>query len=358
MPRGKSLEPLRLTVEQREALEKLVRRSSTSNAQARRARIVLLSEEGQTNKQISHLVGVNEHTVGRWRKRFLAEGIEGLFDLPRSGTGLTLSEQTIAEVISRTLETKPEEGTQWSTRKMAKETGISNESVSRIWRTFGLQPHRAKTFQLSTDPFFVEKVKDVVGLYMSPPAHALVLCVDEKSQIQALERSQPLLPMQPGAPERISSDYFRHGTTTLFAALDVKTGEVHAHCHPKHTQKEFLSFLRKIEKQTRAHQEVHLVMDNYATHKTQSVRQWFARHPRWHAHFIPTHSSWLNQVERFFAKITQEQIRRGCFHSVKELKEAILHYIELHNEDPKPFVWTATADDIIGKVGHLCAKLR
>ncbi|WP_309380263.1 IS630 family transposase [Cerasicoccus frondis] len=249
-------------------------------------------------------------------------------------------------------------GTHWSTRKMAQRTGLSHESISQIWRTFGLQPHRSRTFQLSTDPFFVEKVKDVVGLYMSPPANALVLCVDEKSQIQALERSQPLLPMQPGAPEAMSSDYFRHGTTTLFAALNVKTGEVYAQCQKKHTQKEFLSFLRKIERETPANLDIHIVMDNYATHKTTSVKQWFARHPRWRAHFIPTHSSWLNQVERFFAKITNDQIRRGCYRSVKELKLAILKYIERHNQNPKPFYWTATAEDIIAKVAHLCAKLR
>ena len=263
----------------------------------------------------------------------------------------------IAEVMRLTLESKPKNATHWSTRRMANKVGLSHDTIARIWQTFGVQPHRSENFQLSTDPFFVEKVRDVVGLYMSPPQNALVLCLDEKSQIQALERSQPVLPMRPGQPERQTHDYYRHGTTTLFAALDVKTGELYAQCHQRHTQKQFLTFLRKIERETPGQLDVHVIMDNYATHKTAAVRTWLARHPRWHIHFIPTHSSWLNQVERFFAKITTERIRRGCFRSVTQLRRAIFEYIDEHNKDPKPFAWSATADAIISKVAALVKQL-
>ena len=349
---------IHLSESEKEALEKIERRGKSTQAQARRARVILACAQGLSNGAVSEETGVCRETVGVWRKRFSTDRLEGLVDLPRSGTPRKISDEQVAEVIRLTLETKPENATHWSTRKMAAKAGISNERVSIIWRAFGLAPHKSESFQLSSDPEFVDKVRDVVGLYMSPPANALVLCVDEKSQIQALERSQPILPLMPGQAERHSCDYFRHGTTTLFAALDVKTGEVMSKCQQRHTQKEFLNFLRSIESRVENGVELHLVMDNYATHKTYSVRKWLAARPNWHAHFIPTHSSWLNQVERFFAKITTERIRRDSFRSVAELKKAIEDYIAAHNENPKPFVWTATADAILGKVAALCGKLR
>jgi transposase len=309
------------------------------------------------NQQACAKAGLCAQTVGTLRRRFYQVRLKGLFDLPRSGAPRSISDQKVAEVVRLTLETKPKHATHWSTRSMAKRCGLSNESIYRIWKTFGLQPHRAETFQLSTDPQFVEKVRDVVGLYASPPQNALVLCLDEKSQIQALERSQPIFPLSVNQPERRSSDYFRHGTTSLFAALDVASGEVYARCQQRHRQREFLAFLRQLEASTPKGLEIHAVLDNYAAHKTAKVRLWIARHPRWHLHFIPTHSSWLNQVERFFARITQERIRRESFRSVEQLKRAILDYIEHHNKNPKPFKWTASADLILAKVDNLCKSL-
>lgn len=335
----------------------MVEARKTPQAKAKRARVVLLSSQGLGDKQIAAEIGWSGHTVGKWRKRYLEGGIAGLCDAPRSGPPRTVSDEKVAEVLRLTLETKPDKGTHWSTRKMAAKVGISNERISVIWRTFGLAPHRAETFQLSTDPHFIEKVRDVVGLYMSPPQNALVLSLDEKSQCQALERSQPILPLMPGAPERASHDYYRHGTTTLFAALDVKTGEVIARCKSRHRAKEFLDFLREIERETPAELSIHVVLDNYSTHKTIAVREWLTRHPRWHLHFIPTHSSWLNQVERFFGMITLEVIRRGSFTGVPDLKKKILKYIESHNENPRPFRWTATADRIFEKIERFCKQL-
>lgn len=342
---------------EKETLEKIVRRSHSTQAEARRARVILACARGLSNEEVSAETGMCRETVGVWRKRFEKNRMEGLADMPKSGAPRKISDEKVAEVIRLTLETKPENATHWSTRKMAAKVGISNERVAVIWQTFGLMPHKSESFQLSTDPFFVEKVRDVVGLYMSPPENALVLCVDEKSQIQALERSQPLLPLMPGQAERHTSDYYRHGTTTLFAALDVRTGEVMSQCHKRHTQKEFLNFLRNIEAQVQGDMQLHLIMDNYATHKTYSVRKWLAAHPNWHVHFIPTHSSWLNQVERFFARITTERIRRDSFRSVDELKQAIESYIVAHNQKPKPFIWTATANSIFAKISSLCGKL-
>lgn len=329
----------------------------TPQAEARRARAVLLSAEGLDDKEVGKRVGFSNATAGKWRKRYAAEGIAGLSDAPRSGPPRTISDDKVAEVIRLTLETKPKKATHWSTRKMAAKAGISNERVSVIWRTFGLAPHRSESFQLSTDPHFVEKVRDVVGLYMSPPQNALVLSLDEKSQCQALERSQPILPMMSGSPERSSHDYFRHGTTTLFAALDVKTGEVLAQCKPRHRHKEFLEFLRHIERSTAPELSIHVIVDNYSTHKTKAVREWLLRHPRWQLHFIPTHSSWLNQVERFFAKITLEVIRRGSFTGVAQLRKAILEYIDEHNRKPTPFRWIATPERIFEKIERYCNKL-
>lgn len=357
MPRGRPIPPLTLTSTEQQTLKAVVRRSTARQAEALRARVILLSAEGLSNEVVAQRTGVCPHSVGKWRRRFLADRLNGLEDLPRPGAPRRINDEQIAEMIRLTLETKPRNATHWSTRKMAERCGLSNERVARIWQAFGLQPHRVESFQLSTDPLFVEKVRDVVGLYMTPPQNALVLCVDEKSQIQALERSQPLLPLRPGLPERQTHDYLRHGTVSLFAALDVATGEVYAQCHQRHTHREFLEFLRRLEAEVPADLEVHLVMDNYAAHKTPEVRRWFARHGRWRVHFIPTHSSWLNQVERFFAKITTERIRRGSFRSVAELRPAILSYIAHHNDTARPFQWSASADRILGKVEAICNGL-
>lgn len=346
-----------LNNEERVQLERLVRSRKAAQAQATRARAVLLSAAGETDRAIAQRVGLTAHSVGKWRKRFAEFRLAGLSDAPRSGKPRTISDEKVAEIIRLTLETKPPQATQWSTRSMAAKVGISNERVSIIWRAFGLQPHRTETFQLSTDPFFVEKVRDVVGLYMSPPANALVLCVDEKSQCQALERSQPILPLLLGTPERASHDYFRHGTTTLFAALDVATGKVYSRCQPRHRSREFIAFLNQLERETPPGIDLHVVLDNYAAHKTDAVKGWLLKHPRWYIHFIPTHSSWLNQVERFFAKITTERIRRGSFQSLSELKKAITSYIETHNENPKPFTWTATPERIFQSLQNYCSKL-
>jgi len=357
MRTGRPTVAIILTTHERQALEALCRRSKTPQAEALRARVILACAEGLNNGQVCQKIGLCPHTVGRLRQRFYQARVEGIFDLPRSGAPRKISDEKVAEVVRLTLETKPRQATHWSTRSMAKRCGLSNERVHRIWKTFGLQPHRSETFQLSTDPLFVEKVRDVVGLYMSPPQNALVLCVDEKSQIQALERSQPIFPLAVGQPERYTSDYFRHGTLSLFAALDVASGEVYARCQKRHRQREFLAFLQQLEAATPKDLEIHAVLDNYAAHKTPKVRLWIAKHPRWHLHFIPTHSSWLNQVERFFAKITTQRIRRDSFRSVKQLKDAILNYIEHHNKNPKPFKWTAPAERILGKVEHFCKSL-
>jgi transposase len=354
---GRPIKVIELSEEEKQALEKVVRRRRSAKAEVQRARVVLLSAEGCTGKEIALRVGLSEPTVVKWRKRFLAHRSVGLSELPRSGAPRRVSDQQVEEIIRQTLEATPTEATHWSTREMARRCGFSRQTVSRIWRTFGLQPHRSENFTLSKDPYFVDKVRDVVGLYLDPPANALVLCVDEKTQVQALERSQPVLPMRPGQPERRTHDYYRHGTLSLFAALEVATGRVISSTKAKHRSAEFLSFLRQVEKEVPMGLEIHAVLDNYATHKTDAVESWLRKHPRWHMHFIPTHSSWLNQVERFFAKITNERIRRGVFRSVAELQQAIEAYIENHNQAPKPFQWTASADLILGKVAALCKKL-
>lgn len=357
MTKGRPKIPLNLSDKEREILEQASRRRTKANQDVTRAKMILLSADGVTNREIARKLGLSEGTIGSWRKRFLESRLEGLIDLPRSGRPRTIGDDQVAEVIRLTLETKPENATHWSTRSMAARVGFSNERISHIWRIFGLQPHRVGSFQISTDPEFVEKVHDVAGIYLSPPQNALVLCVDEKSQIQALERSQPILPLRPGQPERHTTDYFRHGTTTLFAALNVATGEVYGQCHKRHSQNELLEFFRHLERETPGQLDLHVIMDNYATHKTERVRQWLVRHPRWHIHFIPTHSSWLNQVERFFAKITNDMIRRGNFRSVADLKAAIFEYLEKHNKDPRPFRWTATPEAILSKVENICKKL-
>jgi transposase len=337
-------------LEEKQKLELIARRPKTSQSQALRARIVLACAEGNTHQEIARVLRTTPATVGKWRNRFVRNRLQALGDAPRSGPPRSVSDAEIEKIITRTLERKPKNATHWSTRTMAKESGLSHDTIARIWRAFGLQPHRQEQFKLSTDPFFVEKVRDIVGLYMSPPERALVLCVDEKSQIQALERSQPLLPLKPGQPERATHDYFRHGTTSLFAALDIATGKVIGRCHGRHRHQEFLRFLDTIDEQVPAHLDIHLVIDNYGTHKTPKVAAWFRRHPRYHLHFTPTSASWLNQVERWFAKITEQRIRRETFQSVPQLIEAIMKYIAANNRNPKPFVWTASAETIFHKL--------
>lgn len=359
--RGRPVTPIGLSDEERHFLEQLSRRRSAPASEVKRARAILLMADGVHHKDIAARVGFCSATVGTLRKRFTELRLEGLSDLPRSGPPRSIGDDQVQELIEKTLRSKPEATTHWSTRKMAREMGISHDSVSRIWRAFGLKPHRADTFQISTDPYYVDKVRDVVGLYMSPPENALVLCVDEKSQIQALERSQPVLPMRSGKPEGHTPEYFRHGTVSLFAALDVQNGKVLGKCYRKHRAREFLAFLKEIEahvaEEVAAGKEVHLVLDNYCTHKSATVSRWLVKRPHWHLHFTPTHASWLNQVERFFARITTEAIRRGNFLSLADLVSAIRAYLDAHNDSPKPFVWTASADRILKSTAKLCKQL-
>jgi transposase len=356
MRRGPKLEPITLTAEENTRLIEWTRRHKTSQALALRARIVLASQQDRSNREIAEQLRVNVQTVGKWRSRFISKRLDGLLDEPRPGAPRTISDGIVEKVIAKTLHDKPRDATHWSSRTMAKASGLSQTAVVRIWRAFGLQPHRAETFKLSTDPLFIDKVRDIVGLYLSPPDRALGLCVDEKSQIQALDRTQPILPMMPGLPERRTHDYSRHGTTTLFAALNIATGKVIGELHRRHRAKEFLDFLRAIEAAVPAKLDVHLVMDNYGTHKTPSVNRWLARHPRFHVHFTPTSASWLNQVERWFATLTQKQIRRGTHRSTVELEKAIRSYLDIYNKHPRPFVWTKTADQILDSIKRFCLR--
>jgi len=351
---GRELPAVELDAAERAELMSLASRRRTAQALALRARIILACAEGGQNKVIAERMGLDRETVGKWRRRFTAHRLEGLCDEPRSGTPRTIEDERIEAVIVRTLESLPPNATHWSSRGMAKASGVSISSVQRIWRAFGLQPHRLETFKLSTDPDFVAKVRDVVGLYVAPPEHAIVLCVDEKSQIQALDRSQPLLPMRPGQPARRSHDYKRHGTTSLFAALDIATGQVIGKCFPRHRAAEFRRFLDEIEANVPKDHDIHLVMDNYATHKTQLIRDWLAKRPRWRVHLTPTSSSWLNQVERFFALLTDRKIRRGVHRSVADLQADITAFINQHNADPKPFRWIKSADDILAAIERFC----
>lgn len=345
-----------LTAADRAELESLANRRKTAQALALRARIVLGCASGIQNKDVAAQLGIDPVTVSKWRRRFLAEGLDGLRDEPRSGAPRTVDDARIEAVIVRTLESLPSDATHWSSRGMARASGLSTSTVQRIWRAFGLQPHREGTFKLSTDPDFVGKVRDVVGLYVAPPAHAIVLCVDEKSQIQALDRSQPLLPMRPGQIARRTHDYTRHGTTSLFAALDIATGRVIGKCYPRHRATEFRKFLDEIEANVPTNLDVHLVMDNYATHKTPIIREWLVKRPRWHVHYTPTSASWVNQVERFFALLTERQIRRGVHRNLDALHSAITSFIEQHNADPKPFRWTKSADDILASIERFCVR--
>jgi len=345
-----------LSAAERRELESLARAHKAGQAMARRARIVLAAAAGLENRAICAEVGADANTVGKWRRRFAAYRLDGLLDEPRPGTPRRIGDNEIADTIRRTLETTPSGAPHWSLRSMARAAGHAPSTIHRIWRAFGLQPHRSETFKLSTDPLFVEKVRDIVGLYMVPPERALVLCVDEKSQIQALDRTQPLLPMRPGQAERRTHDYTRHGTTSLFAALDIATGAVIGRCCPKHRSGGFRRFLDQVEVAVPPDLDIHLVMDNHATHKTTPVRDWLAKRPRWHVHFTPTGASWINQVERFFALLTERQLRRGVYRSTAQLEANIRTFIDAHNAGPKPFRWTKSADDILAAIQRFCLR--
>jgi transposase len=351
------LQALVLSEAERVELSALAARRRTAQGLALRARIVLACTETGSPRLVGERLDVHPDTVRKWRHRFAAHRLQGLRDEPRSGAPRKIGDERIEAVISRTLESLPADGTHWSSRGMAKASGLSAATVQRIWRAFGLQPHRVETFKLSTDPDFVAKVRDVVGLYIAPPDRAVVLCVDEKSQIQALDRTQPLLPMRPGQVERRSHDYTRHGTTSLFAALDIATGRVIGKCFARHRAAEFRRFLDAVEAHVPADVDVHLVMDNYATHKAPTVRNWLLKRPRWHVHHTPTSASWLNQVERFFALLTERQLRRGAHRSIAALHGAITAFIDQHNDDPKPFRWTKSADDILAGIERFCHRI-
>jgi len=341
---------------ERKRLQAWTRRRKTAQALALRSRIILLCDSGMTNTAVAEKLDVSKQMVGKWRQRFIDQRLDGLLDEPRPGAPRKISDEDVESVIVKTLETMPRDATHWSVRSMAKASGLSPTTIHRIWRAFSLQPHRSETFKLSKDPLFVEKVRDIVGLYLDPPEKALVLCVDEKSQIQALDRTQPLLPMRPGQPERQTHDYVRNGTTSLFAALDVATGEVIGACHRRHRAVEFKKFLNMIDEQVPKTLDVHLIMDNYATHKTDAIRRWLAKRPRFHVHFTPTSASWINLVERWFATLTAKQLRRGTHRSTADLEKAIRDYIEISNEDPKPFVWIKTADEILESIQRFCLR--
>jgi transposase len=348
-----------LTVPEKRKLEKIVKSRAASARLIERSRIALLANEGFNNKEIAAKIGIAQMKVGRWRKRFASFGFTGIErDAYRPGRIPALDEKIVASVIEKTTRERPAGATHWSAARMSKEIGISESSVLRIWRRHGLKPHQSHTFKISNDPRFVEKLEDVIGLYLSPPEHALVLCVDEKSQIQALDRTQPGLPIKPGRAGTMTHDYKRHGTTTLFAALSIADGQIIGTCQQRHTHKEWLKFLNLIEAQTPPEKAIHLIADNYATHKHPAVMRWLKRHPRFHMHFTPTSSSWLNMVERFFRDLTTQSVRRGVFRSVSALIAAIEEHIRVHNADPKPFIWTAKATDILEKVTRARAKLR
>lgn len=353
MPAGRPKKPLHLSDEQKKQLESMANSRSLPFAHVRRAKIILLSSQGQTNTQIAKQVGLTISMVGQWRKRFIEQGLMGLYDQPKPGAPRTIDDDQVAQLIQKTLNNKPEGATHWTCRSIAKETKLSKSTVQRIWLAFNLQPHRQKHFTLSTDPYFVEKVRDIVGLYLNPPDKAMVLCVDEKSQIQALDRTQPVLPMGLGYLEGVTHQYVRHGTTTLFAALDLATGKVITQCKKRHRHQEFLQFLNHVEAQVPKHLDIHLVVDNYATHKHSKIRNWIASRPRYHIHYTPTYSSWLNQVEIWFNIITQKAIRRGTFRSTKQLIEKIDQFVKNYNSGSHPFAWTATADSILAKLKRI-----
>ena len=353
---GRPVAALVLSNDERSYLERQVRRHRVPRSFSDRCRMVLRCADGLTSKAVAAELGAHEHTVGKWRRRFVTGRIDGLMDEPRPGRPRTVEDDQVAAVIERTLYSTPADATHWSIRSMAKEMSLSHTTIRRIWAAFGLQPHRSETFKLSSDPLFVEKVRDIVGLYLSPPDRALVLCVDEKSQIQALDREQPVLPMMPGVAERRTHNYVRHGTTSLFAALDVASGFVIGKCYKRHRAKEFLDFLKEIDARVHDDLDIHIVMDNYATHKTPKIKAWLARRPQYHVHFTPTSASWINQVERWFAELTRKQLQRGVHTSTKQLEADIQAFIKIHNENPKPYRWTKPADEILASVKRFCQK--
>jgi transposase len=348
---------VRLTEEQRTQLVAWSRRARSANALAVRSRIVLAAAEGLSTSAVARKLDINISTARRWRARFLEQGLEGLVDEPRPGRPRTVVDEQVEQVITRTLETTPTNATHWSTRSLATELGLSQTTVSRIWRAFGLQPHRQDSWKLSKDPQFVDKVHDVVGLYLNPPEAAVVLCVDEKSQIQALDRTAPVLPMLPGTPARASHDYVRSGTSSLYAALDVSSGEVISSLHARHRAIEFRKFLTKIDAAVPAHLGVHVVLDNASTHKTPAIKRWLQAHPRFVLHFTPTSSSWLNLVERWFGELTTKKLRRGTHRSVRALNADIRAWIQNWNDDPRPYVWTKTAEDILASIARYCSRI-
>ena len=350
---GRPLAPLNVTDQAREQLQIMANSRTLPYAVVRRAQIILMSSDGLSNITIAKKVGLSGRMVGIWRQRFIHQGLMGLYDEPKPGAPRSISDDQVSNLIQQTLNKKPPNGTHWTCRSIAKETGISKSTVQRIWSTFGIQPHRQKHFTLSTDPFFVEKVRDIVGLYLNPPDKAMVLCVDEKSQVQALDRTQPVLPMGLGYAEGITHQYKRHGTLTLFAALNLATGKVITKCKKRHRHQEFLQFLTHIDSNVPEDLDIHLVVDNYATHKHRKVKNWLAARPRYHIHYTPTYSSWLNQVEIWFNIVTQKAIRRGSFRSVKQLTEKIDQFVKNYNSESQPFTWTATADSIIAKLKRL-----
>jgi transposase len=354
---GRPTKLLQLTSAEKEKLTLLARRPRSSQAQATRARIILGCAEGLSNKAVAMRLHITGATVCKWRERFRVHRLQGLLDEPRPGAPRSITDAQVEDVITTTLEAMPENSTHWSTRLMAHKTGLSQTAIVRIWRAFGLQPHRVENFKFSTDPQFVEKVRDIVGLYLNPPDRAIVLCVDEKSQVQALNRTQPILPLAPGVPARQTHDYERHGVTSLFAAMDVATGVTISNCYRRHRQQEFLRFLNEIDANLPTGFDVHLVMDNYGTHKVAKVRAWLARRPRYRVHYTPTSGSWLNLVERLFAELTERCVRRGSHTAVRALEKAMLDYLDRRNRDPKPFVWTAEADLILGKVARLSKRI-
>jgi transposase len=353
---GRPTAPLVLSLDERTDLERQVRRRRVAHSLAERCRIILRCADGLASKAVAAELGVHEHTVGKWRRRFLKDRVDGLLDEARPGRPRTIDDEQVAAVIERTLRSTPTDATHWSIRSMAGATGFSHTTIRRIWTAFGLQPHRSEAFKLSSDPLFVEKVRDIVGLYLSPPNRALVLSVDEKSQIQALDREQPVLPMMPGMPERRTHAYVRHGTTSLFAALDVASGFVIGKCYKRHRATEFLDFLKQIDTQVPHDLDVHIIMDNYATHKTAAIKRWLARRPHYHVHFTPTSASWINQVERWFAELTRKKLQRGVHTSTDQLEADIRAFIDRHNESPKPYRWTKSADEILSSVKRFCQK--
>jgi transposase len=354
---GPRLTPIVLTTSERTTLDQWARRPKTAQALALRARLVLQAAEGHSNRDVAERLGVTRPTVVKWRGRFVRARLDGLLDEPRPGAPRQITDAMVEQVLTLTLESTPRDATHWSTRSLAKASGLSQTAVARIWKAFALQPHRSETFKLSKDPLFIEKVRDIVGLYLHPPDRALVLCVDEKSQIQALDRTAPLLPLRPGQVERRTHDSVRHGTTSLFAALNAKTGTVIGQCHGRHRSTEFRAFLDRVDAAVPPDLDVHLILDNYGTHKTPLIRRWLLKRPRYHLHFTPTGASWLNLVERWFAELDRKQLRRGAHRSTRALVDAITTYIAVTNDAPTPFVWTKSADEILASVARFCQRI-